>query len=193
MKFLVVLALAVVAAVARPEQLVSVNQDTLGNYDLKYIINGISRAENRNINGDVTGAYSYYDPHGILRSTSFTSGVHGYHAVGSDIPLPVQDTPEVAYAKAAHLSALHAAKLSLPPAPLEVQFPELFAPHPHAIGLPAPVHHLAPAIPAFPGFIHGGIPETPEVIAARAEHFAAHAAAARSHGFAHGFAHGPHF
>ncbi|KAF5290400.1 hypothetical protein FQR65_LT11577 [Abscondita terminalis] len=188
---------AVVAVVLAGGQEVAVSQDTLGNYKLRYAIDGIARVEHGDGLGNVNGGFSYIDPHGILRKTEFTSGVHGYHAVGTDIPVPVQDTPEVAHAKASHLAALHAAYL-VPRIP-EFQGPEedFIAP----IGLaapvarfehlpapvapiariehlaPAPVHFAAPHIPALPAFPHLGISETPEVLAARAEHFAAHAAA----------------
>ncbi|KAK4886292.1 hypothetical protein RN001_002563 [Aquatica leii] len=199
---------AVVAVVLGGGQEVAVSQDTLGNYKLKYAIDGISRVEHGDLNGNVNGGFSYIDPHGILRKTEFTSGVHGYNAIGTDIPLPVQDTPEVAHAKANHLAALHAAYL-VPRIP-EFQGPEegFIAPIALTKSFAAPLarfEHFAPAIapvapiapiarfeqfaPAplhfagavhhapLPAFPHLGIAETPEVLAARAEHFAAHAAA----------------
>ncbi|XP_031339433.1 adult-specific rigid cuticular protein 15.5-like [Photinus pyralis] len=177
------------ATVFAGEQLVAVSQDTLGNYDLKYSIDGISRVERGDLHGNVNGGFAYIDPHGIVRKTEFTSGVHGYNAVGTDIPLPVHDTPEVAHAKINHLSALHAAYLA-PKLP-QFQGPEegfIAAPLPLAAAhiapiarfahIPSTVQFAAPAIPALPA-IHGhfGVGETPEVLAARAEHFAAHAAA----------------
>ncbi|KAK4886289.1 hypothetical protein RN001_002560 [Aquatica leii] len=199
---LVVLA-ATVAAVLGGAQEVAVSQDTLGNYKLKYAIDGISRVEHGDLNGNVNGGFSYIDPYGILRKTEFTAGVHGYNAIGTDIPVPVQDTPEVAYAKANHLAALHAAYL-VPRIP-EFQGPEegFIAQIPLAKSFAAPLTHFerfapAPIIPVpqiarfedlasttahfaavphhIPAFSHLGVSETPEVLAARAEHFAAHAA-----------------
>lgn len=153
----------------------AVTQDTLGNYNLRYLIDGISRVEQADGQGNIIGGFSYYDPQGILRKTQFTSGIHGFNAIGTDIPLPVQDTPEVAHAKAKHLSVLNAAYLT-------PKIPEFQSPY--SLGLPA--GHLAPNTVPFavsavqaPSFYQiGGVPaETPEVLAARAQHFAAHAAA----------------
>ncbi|KAK5643517.1 hypothetical protein RI129_007362 [Pyrocoelia pectoralis] len=181
---LIVFTLSVTAVLAG-EQLVAVQQDTLGNYDLKYAIDGISRVERGDLNGNVNGAFAYIDPYGIVRKTEFTSGVHGYNAFGTDIPVPVQDTPEVALAKANHLSVLRAAYLS-PKLP-QFQGPEEgFITAPIRLASPsfelkrfvAPTHFTA-AIPALPS--HFGIGETPEVLAARAQHFAAHAAARNAH------------
>ncbi|KAK4887106.1 hypothetical protein RN001_003377 [Aquatica leii] len=93
-------------------QVVNVKQDNLGNYNLQYAADGIARIEQRTVDGSVNGGFSYIDPHGILRSTAFTSGQHGFHAVSPDIPVPVQDTPEVALAKAQHLAALRNAHLA---------------------------------------------------------------------------------
>ncbi|KAK5643510.1 hypothetical protein RI129_007355 [Pyrocoelia pectoralis] len=118
MKYLVLI--ATVIAVSSAQSLaanVDVSQDTLGNYNFRYYIPGISRVEQRDSNGNVEGAFSYIDDHGIVRFTQFTSGVHGYNAIGTDIPVPVQDTPEVAHAKAEHLAKLHYAYLTLPPEP----------------------------------------------------------------------------
>ncbi|KAF5290395.1 hypothetical protein FQR65_LT11572 [Abscondita terminalis] len=133
---------AVVSAVLGGGQEVAVSQDTLGNYKLRYAIDGISRVEHGDGLGNVNGGFSYVDPHGILRKTEFTSGVHGYNAVGTDIPIPVQDTPEVAHAKANHLAALHAAYL-VPRIP-EFQGPEEGFLSPIGHFAAAPVAHFAP-------------------------------------------------
>ncbi|KAF5284012.1 hypothetical protein FQA39_LY17170 [Lamprigera yunnana] len=113
----IVLAALVATTIAKPVGTVGVSQDTVGNYNLRYDVPGISRSETRDVFGNVNGAFSYYDPYGILRQTQFTSGAHGVHAVGTDIPVPVQDTPEVALAKAEHFAILQAAYLSAPPSP----------------------------------------------------------------------------
>ncbi|XP_031340870.1 flexible cuticle protein 12-like [Photinus pyralis] len=164
MKFLVIFAAVLAATVARPadEQIVSVSQDTDGNYKLKYAIAGISRVEQGDPKGNIIGAFSYIDPHGIVRKTEFTAGVHGFNAVGSDIPLPVVDTPEVAAAKAHHLSLLREAELA--PKVVEVKVAEI----PTVKTVPVPLLQV------------GAIPETPEVLAARAEHLAAHEAASKT-------------
>ncbi|KAK4886288.1 hypothetical protein RN001_002559 [Aquatica leii] len=195
---LVILAATVAVAFAGGAQEVAVTQDTLGNYKLRYLIDGISRVEHGDLHGNVNGGFSYIDPHGILRKTEFTSGVHGYHAIGTDIPVPVQDTPEVAHAKANHLSVLRAAYLTpkiaefhepaqtfIEPIPLAKSLVAPIAPVAPLAPIarfehvaPAPVHFASPLPAVFP---HVGISETPEVLAARAEHFAAHAAALKTH------------
>ncbi|KAK4886285.1 hypothetical protein RN001_002556 [Aquatica leii] len=117
MLFLVVFATLLISTYGQPIDTVAVNQDTLGNYNLQFNVPGISRIEHRDVFGNVNGAFSYIDPYGIVRQTQFTSGAHGVHAVGTDIPVPVPDTPEVAQAKAEHLAILHAAYLTAPPSP----------------------------------------------------------------------------
>ncbi|KAF5284011.1 hypothetical protein FQA39_LY17169 [Lamprigera yunnana] len=158
MKSLVLFSIVCAIVVARPgnEQFVSVSQDTLGNYHLKYVIEGISRVEDGNANGNVIGGYSYIDPQGVLRKTEFTSGVNGFQATGSDIPVPIQDTPDVAVAKSEHLALLRAAEAK------EV-VPIAVAPTP-VFFTPIPISNVVQL---------GAIPDTPEVIAARTEHFAA--------------------
>ncbi|KAK4886286.1 hypothetical protein RN001_002557 [Aquatica leii] len=110
MQILLVLLLIVINTSAKQEEgFVAVTQDTDGNYDFKYAVPGITRAENRDFLGNVVGAFSYVDTNGILRETQYTAGVDGYHAFGPDIPVPVEDTPDVAQAKLEHLSKLYAA------------------------------------------------------------------------------------
>ncbi|KAF5290393.1 hypothetical protein FQR65_LT11570 [Abscondita terminalis] len=117
MNALIVLVALFASAFAASLDSVAVTHDTLGNYNLRFEVPGISRVEQRDAFGNVNGGFSYVDPYGIVRQTQFTSGVHGVHAVGTDIPLPVADTPEVAHAKAEHLAVLHAAYLTAPPSP----------------------------------------------------------------------------
>ncbi|KAK4886284.1 hypothetical protein RN001_002555 [Aquatica leii] len=113
----IVFAALFATTLAQPIDTVAVTHDTLGNYNLKLDVPGISRVEQRDAFGNVNGAFSYIDPYGILRQTQFSSGAHGVHAVGTDIPVQVIDTPEVAHAKAEHLAVLHAAYLTAPPSP----------------------------------------------------------------------------
>ncbi|KAK5643727.1 hypothetical protein RI129_007572 [Pyrocoelia pectoralis] len=76
------------------------------------MVDGISKVERRTADGNVYGGYSFVDPNGIVRKTAYTSGVQGFHAVSQDIPMPVQDTPEVAIAKSQHLELLRGAHLA---------------------------------------------------------------------------------
>ncbi|KAB0798831.1 hypothetical protein PPYR_06711 [Photinus pyralis] len=112
MQILVAVFALISVAASEHAQVVNVKQDNIGNYQLKYDIDGISRVEQRTIDGNVNGAFSFIDPHGIVRKTVFMSGSHGFHAASPDIPTPVQDTPEVALAKSQHLEVLRGAHLA---------------------------------------------------------------------------------
>ncbi|KAF5301679.1 hypothetical protein FQR65_LT08766 [Abscondita terminalis] len=113
MKNLILLCVTLGLAIADPNVAdVKVKQDNLGNYNLQFATDGIARIEQRTVDGKISGGFSYVDPHGVLRSTAFTSGQHGFQAISPDIPVPVQDTPEVALAKAQHLALLRNAHLS---------------------------------------------------------------------------------
>ncbi|KAK5643516.1 hypothetical protein RI129_007361 [Pyrocoelia pectoralis] len=168
MQFLVLFAAVLTVTVAKPvdDQIISVSQDVLGNYKIKYAIEGISRVEQGDPNGNIIGAFAYIDPHGVTRKTEFTAGIQGFNPVSSDIPLQVADTPEVAAAKAQHLSLLRQAELTSKveeavPVVKVVEIPQFKA-------IPVPLVQV------------GSIPDTPEVLAARAEHLAAHEAARKA-------------
>ncbi|KAF2884612.1 hypothetical protein ILUMI_21562 [Ignelater luminosus] len=171
MNALVILAIAIAAVNAKPlgEQIVAVTQDTLGNYDLKYAINGISRAEHRDADGLVSGGFSYIDPHGVLRKTIYTAGKHGFHAIGTDIPLPVGDTPEVAIAKSAHIELLRAAQPveTVPVPAIPVAAPAAVVPAVRSISVAAPAAVLevprAIALPAAPAVASVALPAAPVV------------------------------
>lgn len=111
-------ALAALCAVGlcRPENTVRVSQDTDGNYDLQYDLEGSSKREVSK-NGIVTGSYSYVDSNGLLQTVQYTAGPDtGFVILDSSnqpapvyIPLaPVQYTPEVAAARAKHLELYEA-------------------------------------------------------------------------------------
>lgn len=157
--------------------------------------------------GGVTkGHYSYVDGHGHVQSVSYTADPHhGFNAVGTNLPkgpepvhaapvhayagpvahsyhgpeahitlthegVPV-DTPEVQHAKAAHAAAHAAAAHAAGPHHLYKR--SLWGAYPHA---------AAPVV-----LTHGGVPvDTPDVQAAKAEHYAAHAKALGAAAHAHG-------
>lgn len=91
-------------------------------------------------------------------------------------PQPVADTPEVAAAKAAHFAAYNAAAAAA-----------AAAPDYDAIAIPAPLYpgyaaYAAPGayigpLAGVPTIVNGVPADTPEVAAAKAAHFAAHAQA----------------
>lgn len=117
-------------------------------------------------------------------------------------PLPVHDTPEVAAAKSAHYAAYNAAASAAAATPDHGAYPGAHgyaapyagahghgAPYPGAPGYAAPGYaapypgvpgHGAP-YPGAPAIVNGVPADTPEVAAAKAAHFAAHAKASGHH------------
>lgn len=86
-------------------------------------------------------------------------------------PQPVADTPEVASAKAAHFAAYNAAAAAAAAAP-DYDAVHVGAP---VIAYGAP-HYYGP-IAGVPAIVNGVPADTPEVSAAKAAHYAAHAQA----------------
>ncbi|KAF5306356.1 hypothetical protein FQR65_LT07380 [Abscondita terminalis] len=92
-------------------------QDTLGQYSFGYSSPLSSKAEVKTLDGITKGEFNYLDSYGKEQSVKYEAdAVHGFRASASNLPVgpaPVADTPEVAAAKAAHLSALESAKASI--------------------------------------------------------------------------------
>ncbi|CAL8102759.1 unnamed protein product [Orchesella dallaii] len=95
---------------AIPVQQMSLSDD--GRYSFSYNTADASRQEERNLDGSVSGSYSYTDPEGKLVQIDYTAGASGYKAYGENVPpshpvvqlpQPVQDTPEVQEARAKFL------------------------------------------------------------------------------------------
>ena len=102
-------------------------QDELGNVNYGYSNINSARQEVGNAYAGVTGAYSYVDPNGVVQSVKYVADGAGFRVLGATnlpvapvdtgvppvdtgvAPEPVQDTPEVAAAKAEHLAAVAAA------------------------------------------------------------------------------------
>ena len=85
------------------------SQDELGQYSFGYSGGSSNRAETRDAYGNVRGAYSYIDSNGQLQTTHYLADARGFRVSGTNLPVganalagpePVQDTPEVAAAKA---------------------------------------------------------------------------------------------
>lgn len=127
------------------------SQDGHGQYTYGYAEPNSQKTETRSANGVTSGAYSYVDAHGIVQSVKYVSD-------------PVH--------------GFQVAATNLPKGP---------APAPVAVyAAPAPVVHYAAPWGYHSGpaaaLTHDGVPaETPEVQAAKAAHFAAHAAARAGH------------
>lgn len=95
-------------------------QNELGQYAYGYNDGLSSKSETKHANGLTEGSYSYVDPNGVLQQYKYESDENGYRVSGTNLPAapaptgelpqPVQDTPEVAAAKAAHRIAYDEAK-----------------------------------------------------------------------------------
>lgn len=96
---------------AIPVQQMAMHDD--GRYSFSYNTADSSRQEERNLDGSVSGSYSYTDQDGKLVKIDYTAGPRGYNAYGDNIPpqpvfqlpQPVRDTPEVQAAREKFLQA----------------------------------------------------------------------------------------
>ncbi|XP_045034100.1 uncharacterized protein LOC123475470 [Daphnia magna] len=126
-------------------------QDELGQARFGYAHPGQAATNIQDAFGNQVGSYAYFNPEGKEVRVSYTADSRGFRVLSNDLPVapvsnlvapvPVQDTPEVAQAKAEHAAAVTAAKSGVVPA----------APVAAAVALPAPVQ------------------DTPEVAAAKAQ------------------------
>jgi Insect cuticle protein len=136
------------------------SQDELGQASFGYSHPGQAAVNYRDAFGNQVGSYAYINPDGKEIRVSYVADSNGFRVLSNALPegpaplnvalpAPVQDTPEVAAAKAAHLAAVASAKAGVLPA--------------------APVNTLSAPLP---------VDDTPEVKQAKAEFFAAFNAAA---------------
>lgn len=103
-------------SVAKPtehEQHVAVNQSSAGTYNIRINTDVFSKVEQRNVDGTVSGNYSYKDEFGKSHTVEYTAGPEGFKATGDIIPVapidanhPVVETEEVAKARASHLATV---------------------------------------------------------------------------------------
>ncbi|XP_037778363.1 uncharacterized protein LOC119575054 [Penaeus monodon] len=111
-------------------------QDELGQYSFGYAGGPSSRAESRDAFGVVRGSYNYVDSEGKVQTQHYVADALGFRVSGTNLPVapdapvaaplaalpgplpePVQDTPEVAAAKAAHQQAYDEAAAAAAAAP----------------------------------------------------------------------------
>ncbi|EFX70548.1 hypothetical protein DAPPUDRAFT_257007 [Daphnia pulex] len=149
-------------------------QDELGQASFGYAHPGQAASNLRDGFGNQIGSYAYFNPEGEEVRVSYTADSRGFRVQSNNLPvapvdnsvapLPVQDTPEVAAAKADHVAAIAAAKSGV-----------------------ASVTPVAPAVP-----LPAPVQDTPEVAAAKAEFavkfFAAKAGRAKRQVFGYGAA-----
>merc|ERR1711990_1192413 len=130
-------------------------QDEFGNTQYGYANLNSQKHEVGNTYTGVQGSYSYVDANGVVQTTNYIADGLGFRVQATNLPvapaydgvapLPVEDTPEVAAAKAEHLALVAAAsaerKRRSTPADTEV----LEAPEPVLATAPvvAPVAPLA--------------------------------------------------
>lgn len=104
------------------------SQDALGQYEYGYSSGLSAKSEIKTLDGMTRGSYSYLDAEGKLQSVQYTAdAVNGFRATASNMPvapvetrtapietrtapLPVQETPEVAKARADFMVAFEEAK-----------------------------------------------------------------------------------
>lgn len=111
------------------------SQDSLGQYAYGYSGGPSIKAESKSIDGITRGSYSYIDPDGKLQTVEYTAdALNGFRAAATNLPHapiddklapePVQETPEVAKARAEHLAAYKEAEIraaKYPEEPSEIQ------------------------------------------------------------------------
>jgi hypothetical protein len=144
---------AVVAPVATKTQYHA--QDELGQASYGYAHPGQAHAALRDAAGNVRGSYAYVDPNGKQVRVDYVADHNGYRAESNALPqgpvagpAPVQDTPEVAAAKAAHLRTVDEVKHRQRRGVITyAATPYTYAHHPwgHAVAYTAPVTTYAAA------------------------------------------------
>ncbi|XP_057379433.1 uncharacterized protein LOC130701465 isoform X1 [Daphnia carinata] len=106
-------------------------QDELGQARFGYAHPGQASTNYRDALGNQIGSYAYINPEGKEVRVSYTADHRGFRVLSNDLPVSpfanlvapvqVQDTPEVAKAKAEHAAAVTAAKSGyVPAAPVAV-------------------------------------------------------------------------
>ncbi|VVC36376.1 Insect cuticle protein [Cinara cedri] len=203
-------------------------QNELGQYAYGYNDGYSSKSETKHANGLTEGSYSYVDPNGVLQQYKYLSDENGYRVTGTNLPvapavpaveapaaapaaaveikpasdaeLPqqVQDTPEVAAAKAAHQIAYDEAAKAAEASPEEpsseavaVEAPaaepvakaETPAPAPAAVHVSAPAYSYHPtAYGTYPSYaIHAPVASYAYAAAPAAYAYAPYAAAVPSY------------
>ncbi|EFX64348.1 hypothetical protein DAPPUDRAFT_266578 [Daphnia pulex] len=120
-------------------------QDEFGQTTFGYAHPGQAATNYRDALGNQIGSYSYFNPEGKQVRVSYTADHRGFRVLSNDLPVgpvQVQDTFEVAQAKAAHFAAHAAARarlISTPPAvsSTAVEAPVVAAAEPAVVAIPS--------------------------------------------------------
>ncbi|XP_066972592.1 uncharacterized protein [Macrobrachium rosenbergii] len=84
-------------------------QDEVGQVNYGYSYPGQAQHELRDASGNVAGAYSYVDEENKVIRVEYTAGKNGFQVKSNNLPIAVQDTPEVLAAKLQFVEAYNAA------------------------------------------------------------------------------------
>merc|ERR1712038_322888 len=149
-------------------------QDEFGNLNYGYSNLNSVKHEVGNTYGGVSGGYSYVDANGQLQRVEYVADGLGFRVADSRLPVapvydgvaptfnpeplvapvfdgvapePVQDTPEVVEARAAHLAAVEAAKAG--ERRRREAEPAILASGSRVLTAPTPLIHNAPVLPAY--------------------------------------------
>lgn len=154
-------------------------QDELGQARYGYSHPGQAASNYRDAFGNQIGSYSYFNPDGKEVRVSYTADHRGFRVLSNDLPVapqPVQDTPEVAQAKATHLAALAAATSPVVTVPVTAEAPVETKIAETPVAQPAaPVAAVAEVAPV--NVLPVPVQDTAEVAAAKQEFHALYAAA----------------
>merc|ERR1712156_1358758 len=146
-------------------------QDEFGNLQYGYANINSQKHEIGNTYGGVTGGFHYVDANGVVQTRQYIADHLGFRVQATDLPVapavpeveplvapvfdgkapePVQDTPEVAAAKAEHLALLEAATAERRrrSTPADTERLEVAAPVLATAPVAAPVAPLAYGLPA---------------------------------------------
>merc|ERR1711994_588841 len=139
-------------------------QDEFGNLNYGYANLNSAKTEVGNTYAGVTGGYSYVDANGLLQKVEYIADGAGFRVADSRLPVfnpdlpvapvyagvapePVEDTPEVAEAKAAHAAALEAAAAAAADRKKREADPAILAGASRIISAPTPFIHNPPVRP----------------------------------------------
>lgn len=134
------------------------SQDSLGQYAYGYSGGLSSKTETKTLDGVTRGSYSYVDANGLLQTVEYTAdALNGFRAAATNLPkapidarlapLPVEETAEVAAARAEHMAAYEAVILRNEQHPQEQQQSE--QPESDAEQPDEQQQTIIPATPAF--------------------------------------------
>merc|ERR1712172_323128 len=157
-------------------------QDEFGNLNYGYTNINSVKQEVGNAYGGVTGGYSYVDANNQLQRVEYVADGLGFRVADSRLPVapvydgvaptfnpeplvapvftgvapePVQDTPEVIEARAAHLAAVEAAKAG--ERKRREAEPAVLASGSRVLTAPTPLIHNAPVLSAYHGLGYHGL------------------------------------